>query len=212
MPQTSAVLTGDLVGSTKAAPSSVDRSMTVLAQAITQVDWAGAQKFTRFRGDGWQVLLDHPRHALRLSLILIASLRGLGDAVQSRIAIGFGPVSSPGTQDLSDAAGPAFERAGEALDQMPRGRRLSVSDLGAPAGSRIAAPLLDALCRDWTLLQAEPLPQLLRPQPPTQASVAAGLSLSPQALNNRLQGAHLPEILDALALLENQPSGVDIAK
>jgi len=205
MSEVFAVLTGDLVGSTKASPSTVDHSLAILSQTLTGADWAGASALTRFRGDGWQVLIDRPEYALRLAVILAASLAADETALPTRIGIGLGPVDRFGRLDLSDAAGPAFRRADKALDRMKRGRQLAVSPEDMPRAWQATAPLLDALCQQWTAPQAGPLALKLHPSGPAQIALAETFGITAQSLNRRLQLARWREIETALRVVEAQP-------
>lgn len=187
--------------------------MARLAAAVSAADWAAPTgPLTRYRGDGWQVLIERPERALRLALVLQASLRADAGALATRIAIGLGPVTRRGTRDLSDADGPAFHRAGDALDHMKRGRRLSVGPEGAPEGWLSAVPLLDALAHRWSRPQAETLAEILAPDAPTQAQLAERSGIAPQSLSDRLNTAAFPEVELALERLENQVPRPDSRK
>jgi len=211
------VFTGDLVGSTKAGAGAVDRAMALLSDAASGAAWAGLRgPFTRFRGDGWQVLLDRPERAARLALVLQAALRADLPGLETRIALGFGPVTQMGSHDLSDADGPAFLRAGRALDGMKRGRLLVLEAEGSPLPLQAAIPLFDALIRRWTPAQAAALRPLLAPNPPQQTDLARTLGIKPQSLSDRLSGAALDQLLDSLRGLErmapDQARGPDSGK
>lgn len=82
-----AVLTGDLIGSTEAPPEAVDQTMTLLADLARRIGaWT---RFTRYRGDGWQIYLENPGSALSTVLFMWASLR-MSRTIESRIAVGLG--------------------------------------------------------------------------------------------------------------------------
>ena len=104
--------------------------MEALAEAARGVSaWSRARdtRFTRFRGDGWQMHVADPgprRSARRSSPV--ARLRAADAGLATRVAIGIGQVDSLGSGDLADARGPAFETSGRALDRMPRTRRLAI--------------------------------------------------------------------------------------
>jgi hypothetical protein len=213
-----AVLTGDLVDSTKASPSAVDHAMSILSGAAAEVaDWryanieepVGNTYFTRFRGDGWQILVSIAAFDLRAALFLYARLAACPDLPATRIAVGVSSVDHVPGPDLSDAHGPAFAVSGRALAEMERGERLRM------AGSRMGdddttrpiitafVGLLDDRIADWTPEQAEAMACVLPPEAPTQSAIAATLGITPQALSSRLSGARwrsIRQLLDAWEL------------
>ena len=84
-----AVLSGDLIGSTRASQKRVQRSMDLLSgelpPGIRWDGWADADfRFTRHRGDGWQMLAPEPEVALRWAITLIPALPADPEALGSR--------------------------------------------------------------------------------------------------------------------------------
>ncbi|MFO1209431.1 MAG: hypothetical protein U1E40_09445 [Amaricoccus sp.] len=202
---TAAVLTGDLIRSTRAVPGALERAMAVLAEAAGEVaGWPnGADtRFTRFRGDGWQFCVAGPGKGLRAALTAIARLRGADVGLATRAAIGVGRIDSLGTDNLADAGGPAFEASGHALDDMPRGRRITIAGAGVAALHHAVVDLLDERAARWTPQQAEAAALYLGPDNPTLADIAPRLGISAQAVNYRLAGAGAPAIRRALAQWE----------
>lgn len=204
-----AVITGDLIGSSKAAPEALDRVFPVLSAAAARIEpWHGAPlRLTRFRGDGWQCLLARPVLALRSCLYLLAALRAAESPLETRLALGFGQVTRAGGESLADADGPAFHRSGRALDAMPRGRRFILAEEGAPEGLAAVVALSDWISRRWTLAQAEALCAMLVPETPTQREVAESLGLTQQSVSERLDAAAFWAFADALAVLETERQG-----
>lgn len=203
-PSQAAVLTGDLVGSSRAGPAAVERAMARLAATATEIaGWTPGDdaRFTRFRGDGWQMHLADPGHALRAALRVIAAL-AVPDGLPTRAAIGVGRVDSLGDASLADADGPAFAASGRALDAMGRGRRLAVDGDGVSEMHRALVALLDERSARWTRLQAEAMAAALDPHAAPARALAARLGISPQAMSYRLTGAGLPAIRGALAAWE----------
>jgi hypothetical protein len=206
---TTAVLTGDLIGSTKAAPASLEHAIDLLADTAGAVaGWLPPgedTRFTRYRGDGWQMVVAEPGLALRAVLLLSARLRAADLGLATRAAIGIGAVESLGSGSLADARGPAFEASGRALDHMARTRRLAIEGEGVTALHRIVVDLLDERTERWTRQQAEAM-QLALPlhkDEPTLAEIAAPLGISAQAVNYRLSGAGAPAIRRSLRAWED---------
>jgi hypothetical protein len=204
--RTAAILTGDLIGSTKVAPPALERAMGVLAEAASEVSgWMpGADtRFTRFRGDGWQMYLANPGLALRAALMLNAWLRTADVGLATRAAIGIGRIASLGTDSLADARGPAFEASGHALDHMGRTRQLAIEGDAITSLHQIIVELLDERATRWTKEQAEATAYYLRPDNPTLTDIAPRLGISAQAVNYRLSGAGAPVIRRALKAWED---------
>jgi hypothetical protein len=199
-PRLAAILTGDLIGSTEAPPIALERAMLVLTEAARGLSaWSGADtRFTRYRGDGWQMHVALPGLALRTALALIARLRAADAGLATRAAIGIGPIDSLGSASLADARGAAFEASGHALDRMPRTRRLTIDGDGVTPLHKIIVDLLDERTTRWTKEQAEAMALYLAPDNPTLTDIAPRLGISPQAVNYRLSGGGATAIRHAV--------------
>lgn len=199
-----AVLLGDLVQSRRHEAAALDRAMAALqATAAELAPRAGESHFTRFRGDGWQLVTLRPEMALRLALAMMARLAA-DDGPLTRVAIGIGTIEDLAGGALGAASGTAFLRSGQGLDGMTNRRRLVLS--GAPADS---AGLLDGLlhlaefvAEGWSSPQAEAVGLALAPGWEVQADLAARLGVSRQAMQARLKGAGWPPLATALAGFE----------
>jgi len=205
-----AVLTGDLVGAHKAPPGAVDHSMSIIASALREAQWAEPHHFTRFLGDGWQVVVDRPEYALRMAVVIVATLAADERALPTRIGFGVGEITHIGAQDLSDASGPCFQDSMQALSRLKRGRHLGAAPDGVPRAWQAIVPLLDALSQQWTASQAAPLALKLRPNAPAQIALAQDFGITAQSLNRRLHLARWREIEAALRVVEAQPFHTDM--
>ncbi len=195
-----AVLTGDLIGSSKAGEEALQASMRVARSVGRDVGlWPSVQdtRFTRSRGDGWQMVLARPALSLRVALAMQARLRSWPGGLATRIAVGIGAVDGLGTRDLSDAGGAAFVASGQGLDRMGRGRMMVSCGTTTPAMQAIIG-LADEIARRWTREQAEAMTLALPPDDPTLETMATELQISRQAVNYRLTGAGLRAIRAAL--------------
>ncbi len=186
-----AILTGDLIGSTEAPVIALERAMQALGETARALSaWTGAEtRFTRYRGDGWQMHVAIPGFALRAALVIMARLRAADAGLATRTAIGIGPIDSLGSASLADARGPAFEYAGHALDGMPRTRRLAIDGDEVTPLHRIVVDLLDERTARWSREQAEAMALHLAPDNPTLTDIAPRLRISPQAVAYRLAAA-----------------------
>jgi hypothetical protein len=221
-----AVLTGDLIGSSKASPLKLDATMdNIAATAKFLSQYTGEDtkftpvdaKFTRYRGDGWQLVLS-PAFYLRAVALISARLKTDRQTLQTRFGIGIGTVDSLGGPDLRDAHGAAFEHSGHALDSLTRDQAImlaggAVAELGqAERAERLRGaiewseaamlPMFGFITRRWSQAQAEAMAIALENDNQTQATIAAKLGITRQALNLRLTGAGYGPILTAIKLTE----------
>lgn len=200
-----AVLTGDFIASTRHAPDELEAAFGILSDSCLRMEaWHGAPlRLTRFRGDGWQVLLARPDLALRSSLFVHAALLAGGSALATRLACGLGDLARVGTgESLADADGSALHAAGRTLDDLGRGRRLGIGGEDVAPGVVAAFALADGLHRRWSLPQAEVLCDMLAPDAPTQSDLASRLGITQQSVSERLDAAGFWAIRDALNALE----------
>jgi len=216
-----AVFTGDLIGSSKALPQKVEATMQNLADTGDRLSrlTGSDTKFTRYRGDGWQLLLADPGNFLLGVLLILARLRAAPDTLRTRIAIGAGAVHSLGTSDLRDAQGFAFTVSGQALDSLKRDRNIVLASapndpLGILGGNGDRAAiqgqvdwygpvilgLVGFIAGHWTRAQAEAVAIALEHGQETQAEIAARLGITRQALNLRLTGAGYGPLRGAVKL------------
>lgn len=189
-PITGAILTGDLIGSTKAGAAAIEATMSALSDAFAEMDsWPGGtpSRFARYRGDGWQAAVTPQGRALRASLFAIARLRAADVGLATRIAIGIGEISGGGP--LAEAHGQPFEDSGHALDSLSRGERLALGGTGPISLHQAIIALVDERTSRWSREQAEAMALYLSPDVQTLASIAARLKLTPQAVHYRLTGA-----------------------
>ncbi len=204
---TAAVLTGDLIGSTKSDPDFTDRAMAALESAARALSgWRDETetRFTRFRGDGWQILVEPAAWGLRAALFLKARLGAAGTGIDTRIAIGLGPVGDPGHGTLGAASGAAFEASGRALDAMKKGNVLVIEGAGVTGLHRATVTLLTPIIQDWSREQAEAVAHAIEPSSPTLAQIANRLGITPQAVNYRLKAADFSAVDEALKLWESE--------
>lgn len=210
-----AVLTGDLVGSQKAHPGQVEKAMQrIEATARDLSDLADADtRFTRFRGDGWQMVIGRAGLVLQACLIIIADLRASGIGIETRISAGVGPFDTLGTANLSDASGRAFYVSGRHLDLIPKHRRMVIAGgRQSPQGDDRTGErdwqasifdLAEWQCSSWTQAQAEAVAMALRQNLRTHQEMADRLGITRQAMQSRLAGAGFSSLETPLAAFGN---------
>lgn len=213
---TCAVLTGDLVGSSRLPDDSLQNARAaVIAAAETLPTWTEGllgSKPEFFRGDSWQLLLMHPGYFLRAAVAIRARLRAGDDSWDTRISVGIGRVTRVDKTRTSLSSGEAFLLSGQALDRMTPGSKLAVSTPKIDASKAHRAwPMLDpvaqlcsAIVDDWTSKQAEVAALAINPETPTQAEIADRLGITQQAVSKALTAAKLNTILHACGAVEKQ--------
>ncbi|MBL4929211.1 hypothetical protein [Fuscibacter oryzae] len=204
----SAVLTGDLVKSQMHSQEMIGRALDVIkgiANDHSERTGDFAPKFTRFRGDGWQFAMGNVPQALRVAVLIGASLKGASDLPSTRISIGVGQIDSMGSQTLADASGEAFIVSGRALDWLERkAGSLAISGLGITYLHQIAVELLELRMKLWTSHQAEAAALYLNGPYATGREVATRLGISQQAVSYRLAGADARRIAELLEEWETE--------
>jgi len=197
-----AVITGDIVKSTRFAPDQRDGVLSTLKAAFETVkdtlSGALCTPFSIYRGDSFQGVLDRPELALRAVLIIRASL-GCGFLgahrrlrLDARMAVGIGEVDFLPKGSSSEGDGEAFRLSGPALDNMDRmrgGQRLLIRtrwpEVNAEFDTECA--LLDALISKWSVGQAQVIMAQVRNL--TQGATARELGISQPAVQQRLKHA-----------------------
>lgn len=201
-----AVLTGDLIGSRKRDARTTDESLATLANAAKKLEFLHNLqnqhlRFTRSRGDSWQVLLENPRYVLEACIALTARLRAAGTGLETRIAVGIGQLENAGTTDLSDAAGSAFHISGDLLKRMTsqkKSERWMIDGPSITEWQRAVFSLGSWIARGWTAQQAEAVAMVIsEPNLHTNENRASTLGISRQAFEARLKGSGLEHFYHA---------------
>ncbi len=201
-----AVLTGDIVASTTLGKAALDHAFTTLRSraADLAVESGGDLHFSRHRGDGWQVVLHTPETALRICLILRASLRALGKAYDSRMACAEGAVTLPIKADLNQEVSLPFITSGQLLQTISQEKSLPIRIAHAKGGATSAAfALADHISQDWTPAQAQAINLALETQTSySLTEIAKQLGKSRQAVTKALDAAGYPALELALTNIE----------
>lgn len=190
-----AVLTGDLVGSTEAGRQAIEIAFARLEQTASSI--GSETRFTRYRGDGWQIFLEDPGDGLWAMLYIHACLRA-AQGLESRMALGIGDAYGLGDTSLTVAGGTAFLTSGRRLDEMESAHRIAMATQvfrkdGKERTDKLHLRLiamLDDRLRDWSSQQAEVMALELAPGgAPTQKEMAEHLGITRQAVAARLRAA-----------------------
>ncbi|MGL4235899.1 hypothetical protein [Tabrizicola sp.] len=151
-------------------------------------------RFTRYRGDGWQIYLQNPGLGLTTTLLFVSELRARG-GLESRIALGLGSAYVENEKSLGTASGSAFIASGRALDDLRPPRRLVLAGEGTDKLHLRLIAMIDRQTATWSPEQAEVIAMALAPEgAPTQSIMAERLGISRQAVAARLQAAGFDQI------------------
>jgi hypothetical protein len=210
-----AVLTGDMVGFSRLA----EQERIRLHQVMRQGSAVLRQAFGRavpldldiFRGDSWQLLVAQPALSLRvgISYRVFMRVRMQSNHIDTRMAIAIGRIDYLPEDGISGADGEAFRRSGEALEAMPKDRRLTLArcqDDGKPMARAVdvAVQLVDHLAMRWTQKQAQAIAGAL--QGWTQEKIAKGWwesRITQQAVAQHLDRAGWSAVARALEFIED---------
>lgn len=202
-----AVITGDIVGSTRLSRGEMAKVRKTISDAIRAFVRRN-DSITRdvefFQGDSWQVLLGDPANTLRLTLLIQSSLRAKM-VTETRAAIGIGTVEGlEKTAAISN--GEAFSLSGRALANMSNAFRLTgaLPERAGPLAQWFPCTLhlCSGLVRGWTCRQAEVMSLWLSAVDPTYDWIAGNLDppIAKQSVGDILTSANLPELREALAV------------
>lgn len=198
-PAIHAVLTGDIVNSTK-----LD---VVLENELIQAlkDILKPYKYEFYRGDSFQVYLKDALPSLRLALLCRTQAIGISADKEEyrsdvRIGIGIGEVLTP-IKNLAMAKGEAFVFSGRSFDMLQAAgkkqsgeSRLAIASghVIANTGFLVIAEHIDAIYKRMTVKQAKAIIGLLKGQ--TQQQVALNLGKSNSTISQLVSSGGWPAI------------------
>ena len=206
-----AVLTGDVVASSKQPPSALQEIMQRLRK--------GAEQFSKtfpdsvygrldvYSGDGFQLLMSDLGRSLRAALFLRATVRSYSKAkVDTRIAVAWGRIneSTLNPDRISESTGAAFTESGRALKGLKSRYRLvwqpgqHLTDVGF---LKSAVSLLDELAGHWTARQAEIIALALLEL--SQEDIALAIGIRQPTVNRTLRRGSWRGIEDFLQDVNN---------
>ncbi|MAY73393.1 MAG: hypothetical protein CMJ31_01475 [Phycisphaerae bacterium] len=142
-------MTGDLVNSSRLTAAELARARRVVERVGVRlrrgVDDGEAERVEVgvdwYRGDGWELSVRPGVYALRAALLVRATLRGVMDELDTRIAIGVG-AGDPDDRE-------AFIRSGRRFEALGRDEWFAIE--GAGSGWDAAAGVIDETIRSrWT--------------------------------------------------------------
>jgi hypothetical protein len=193
-----AVLTGDIVNSTKLLPEQETRLIDVLNQVLK----AQTDLHEFYRGDSFQAYLSRPADALHVALVC----RGMAIQIQGekediprigfdiRISIGVGEVPEK-IDSLGTTKSEAFLNSGRQFEELrEREQNLAIisTEPMANVGFQVIADYLDSIFKSMTVRQADVIVHLL--QGITQQQLAITQSKSKSTISELAAAGRWSEI------------------
>lgn len=202
VPEMVAVMTGDIVRSSRMSSSELDGVFATLDTACGEIrGWpeiGGLLGPERHRGDGWQAALWPPELALRAAMYLFARFRAEENRPRTRIGLGIGAVDHLDLDSPGASTGEAFLLSGGALDDLRSGRVLEVRGPQPVQFLGVVAALCGSIAAGWTARQSEVLAEALAPDAPSQSAIGERLGISQPSVADHLSAAHWAGIQAAL--------------
>jgi hypothetical protein len=198
----SAVITADIVNSTKLSKAESKKLMKNLAGILQE------HQHEFFRGDSFQVLVKSPNEALRILLQTRTTAMKLSGSsmpvADIRASIGIGNVKLP-VKSFQTASGDVFILSGRAFDKLAKEERLTIicdeKNKAVNSGLKVISQFIDYLFQRLTFKQAAVVYELLMAR--TQIDTAKRLKKSQATVNKHTQAAGWPEIEKLLEEYKN---------
>ncbi len=199
-----AVLTGDLIGSSQMSDALRSECFERIRKQLEFIQQGKiAYPLSIYRGDSWQILLDDPKDALRLTLLIRTAL--LMDNTDTRISIGIGAVDKIDEADITRSFGEAFTLSGHNLESMKKKQRMAFAAPAMAQNDCIASavmPLLNALVDKMTAKQARAMNGALKGL--SQNEIAHECKIKQQTVKVHLDRGGWAEILEVIVNCEYQ--------
>lgn len=193
-----AVITGDIIQSTRMNDESRQLLYKAITQVLKQVSKDFDMKSEMYRGDSFQCLIDYPENALRIALLIKTKIRSLNPAeslsekinqptwiFDARMAIGIGDAGKKTTQKLAATSGEAFILSGHLLDALKNSKQALGIDTQDDYQDELETEilLLDTIIARTTALQCEVIH--LKLQDYSEIEIAKKLGIGQSAVNQR---------------------------
>ncbi len=155
-----AVLTGDIVNSTKLTPSKERGLIKTIQQALEPY------KYEFYRGDSFQALMKQPADSLRIALLCRTAAISIIDKTNTdvKISIGLGEVKER-TKTLGAAKGEAFILSGRAFDELERAEQrliIVTANEKANISFQVISDYINSIFSRMTPKQAKVIFELLK--------------------------------------------------
>ena len=185
-----AVLTGDIVNSTKLTPSKERGLIKIIQQALEPY------KYEFYRGDSFQALMKQPADSLRIALLCRTAAISIIDKTNTdvKISIGLGEVNER-IKTLGAAKGEAFILSGRAFDELEKAEQRLViitANEKANISFQLISDYINSIFSKMTPKQAKVIFELLKGG--LQQDVVKRLKKSKSTISQHVSSGRWPEI------------------
>ncbi|MCF6349301.1 MAG: SatD family protein [Flavobacteriaceae bacterium] len=196
-----AVITGDLIDSTKYTSQELDTILDIVNQEFEHFRLAHDADFKIFRGDSFQGIVLDPTIALDLVIAIKTAVnkipiknKKISGLPDFRIAIGIGTINLK-RESILESNGEAFQFSGRALDTMkgdyPR-LLLKTADDDLNDEFNVHFSLFDSVTSKWSMSSAEVIYYLHKGY--KEVKIAETLGINQSAVNHRKKVANWDSI------------------
>jgi hypothetical protein len=190
--ETKAVITGDIIKSTRINPADRELLLNTIGNIVRDVEIWGNIRMEIFRGDSFQIQIDNPVKALRIAILVRTGLRAKSPSVfrwDARIALGLGNIYFEKNESVVESDGEAFHNSGWEFDKLGRSRSMAIKTPWTDLNDEFAVntAFADDVIMNWTVTQAQVIYPLLLTSK-TQKELAVGLDKTSQAISKLLIG------------------------
>jgi len=188
-----AVITGDVINSTRLAPETIHEFFEKIRQTLDFFDHARNKvmlgRMSIFSGDSWQFAVNEPKYVFRL-LSTVTAVAKL-DQISIRLSAGVGSFDYINPSNITESAGEAFIISGRGLQKMEKAvYKKRYWHIDGDAISIYQAILFDIMgkkAETWTAAQAEAI--LLSLQGDNDKKISSSLGIMRQNVGKRLTAA-----------------------
>ena len=184
-----AVETGDIVGSTQLTPELLTAANVALNECCLSLQYKTLGKFEVFRGDAYQVLYFHAKHALRHAVLTkLCLLTQLEQPVSLTQSLSIGELSNI-PNNIGQCMAPVFVNSGRHLDTLKSGM-ISVEPSKLSSDFSLSMAFFNSLLQQLTRKQTTILYWYIKLDYPEHKVIAKQLGVTRQNVNTHLQRAN----------------------
>lgn len=186
-----AVLTGDII---KSQNFETEIWHSTLKNALANTP---ANRWEIYRGDEFQVLVDHPEEAFLKAIQIKARIKKVQD-LDVRIAIGFGIQDFEG-EKLSESGGSAFVNSGRKLDTLKTDKinlGINTDCKDFDESLNLIFSWMSTVTDNWSVVSAEIMDVFLQNPGINQEEAARELKITQSSVSQRLKRAGYDLIMD----------------
>ena len=191
-----AVITGDIIGSTKSSP---ENWLPVLKEALKTWGKEPAA-WELYRGDSFQLRVSNPMQAIEAAVYIKAAIKTVS-GLDVRVGIGLGEIAYT-AKKITESNGTAFIHSGEVFEQLSKmNQEMAIKSPWHQFDMEMNLMLKLALIpmNQWTVSAAIAVWEVLKKPDLTQKELGAKLGITQHAVSARLSRAHMEVIQEWMA-------------